>query len=145
MNQQQNLEAEKAAIQKAAADHAAATSKGGAKGAMGYASYATDDARWLPLESPAISGREAIAQWVAPFTQMKGFYVTWEHPHVVVARSGEIAYSVGTYKSGGQDDQGTMQVFEGKLVNVWHKQADGAWKIAVAIWNTDQPAIPPGR
>lgn len=139
-----DIEREKTAIQKAAAEHAAATSRGGTEGARGYTSFATADARWLPLESPAISGREAIEQWVAPFTEMKDFWVTWDHPHVVVARSGDIGYSVGTYKGAGQDREGKTQVFEGKLVNIWHKQADGSWKIAVAIWNTDQPATVPG-
>jgi ketosteroid isomerase-like protein len=55
-------EVEKAAILKTAAAMTQATNKGGAEGARGYASYATADARWLPPESPAISGREAIAQ-----------------------------------------------------------------------------------
>ena len=141
--QQVDIDAEKAAIQSTAADHAEATSRGGAEGAEAYAAYATADARWLPPEAPAITGREAIAQFVAPFTEMEGFQVTWDHPHVVVSRGGDIAYSVGTYEGSGQDAEGTTQVFEGKFVNVWHKQPDGSWKIAVAIWNTNQPATQP--
>ena len=128
-----------AAIQKTAADHAAATNS---QGARGYASYATADARWLPPESPALSGREAIERWFSP---PPGFSIAWEHPHVVVSRSGDIAYSVGTYKLSGQDRDGRTQVTEGKLVNVWHKQADGSWKIAVGIWNTNVPPTAPVR
>ena len=60
--QQVDLDAEIAAIQRTAADHAEATSKGGTEGAEGYASYATADARWLPPEGATISGREAIAE-----------------------------------------------------------------------------------
>ena len=138
--QQVDLDAEAAAIQATAAEHAEGASKGGTEGAEAYASYATADARWLPPESPAIAGREAIAEYVGAFTAMPDFQVTWDHPHVVVSRGGDIAYSVGTYRGSGQDAEGNTQVFEGKLVNIWHKQPDGSWKIAVGIWNTDQPA-----
>jgi len=137
-----DLDLEKTAIQKTAADHAEATSKGGAEGARGYASYATADARWLPPEAPAIRGREAIARYGAAFTEMKGFRINFHHPDVVVAGSGDIAYSVGSYKGEGEDVQGNTQVFEGKVVNVWHKEPDGSWKVAVAIWNTNEPAMP---
>jgi ketosteroid isomerase-like protein len=63
---------------------------------------------------------------------------------VVVSRSGDIASSVGTFKITGQDREGSPQVFEGKFVDVWHKQADGSWKVAVGIWNTNEPAVPSG-
>lgn len=52
---------------------------------------------------------------------------------MVVSGSGDIGYSVGTYKGAGQDREGKTQVFEGKLVNIWHKQADGSWKVTVAM------------
>jgi ketosteroid isomerase-like protein len=138
-----DVEVEKAVIQKTAAAMTDATNKPGAEGARGYASYATADARWMPPESPAISGREAIARFVSAYTEMKGFRITFEHPHVVVASSGDIAYSVGTYKGTGQDPAGRNQVFEGKFVNVWEKEADGSWRIAVGIWNTNEPAAAP--
>ena len=134
-----DLDAEATAIRRTAGENAEASSRGGVEGAEGYASSATTDARWLPPQVPAIRGREAIAEYVAPFTNMPGFQVTWEHPHVVVSRAGDIAYSVGTYSGSGQDPDGNLQEFAGKLVNVWHKQPDGSWKVAVAIWNTDEP------
>jgi ketosteroid isomerase-like protein len=31
----------------------------------------------------------------------------------------------------------------GKYVAVWKKQADGNWKVAVDIWNTDLPLPAP--
>lgn len=135
-----DFELEKAAIRKAAAGQAAASNKGGIEGAIGYASYATEDATWLPPEAPAIHGREAIARYITIYTEMKDFQITWEHYHVVVSREGDMAHSVGTYKGSGKDPNGTTQIYEGKLVNVWQKQADGSWKIAVAMWNTNQPA-----
>ena len=139
-----DVEVEKAAIRKTAADYEAATNKGGAEGAKGYASFSTVDARWLPPEAPAIRGREAIEQFALAFTEMEGFRIAFDPSHVVVSRSGDIAYSVGTYKIASQNRQGGTQTFEGKVVDVWHKQADGSWKAAVAIWNTNEPAVPSG-
>jgi len=139
-----DVEVEKAAIRKTAVDYVAATNKGGAEGAKGYASFSTADARWLPPEVPAIHGREAIEQYVAAFTEMKGFRIAFDPSHVVVSRSGDMAYSVGTYKVTGQDREGGTQVLEGKVVDVWHKQTDGSWKVAVGIWNTNEPAVPSG-
>lgn len=139
-----DVEVEKAAIRKTLVDWEAATNKGGAEGAKGYASYATPDARWLPPEIPAISGREAITQYAATFAEMKGFRAKFDLSDVVVSLSGDIASSVGTFKITGQDPEGSPQVFEGKFVDVWHKQADGSWKVAVGIWNTNGPAVPSG-
>lgn len=137
-----DIEAERAAIEKAVAEHAEATNRGGRAGAEGYASGAAPDARWLPPDAPEISGREAIADYAAEFTEMPGFHMSWVHPVVEVANNGEFAYSVGTYSGGFDDADGEHQVLKGKLVNIWKKQPDGAWKVAVAIWNTDEPAPP---
>jgi ketosteroid isomerase-like protein len=137
--QKVDLEAEKAAIQKTAMEHAEATSKGGTEGAEGYASYATSDALWLPNQRPSIKGRDAIKKMVLPATELKDYQITWDHPHVVVAGSGDIAYSVGTYSGGGKDTDGNFIEAKGKLVNIWHKQTDGSWKVAVAIWNKNEP------
>jgi uncharacterized protein (TIGR02246 family) len=139
-----DVEVEKAAIRKTVADYEAATNKGGAEGAKGYASFATADARWLPPEAPAIRGREAIAQFAAGFTEMRDFRAKFDLTDVVVSGSGDIASSVGTYKITGNDREGGSQIFEGKFVDVWHKQADGSWKVAVGIWNTNEPAVPSG-
>lgn len=141
--QQFDLDAEIAAIQKTAAEHAIASSKDGIEGAEGYASYATDDARWLPPGRPAIRGREAIVEMAMPDVEIKDYQIAWDHSHVVVSRANDFAYSVGTYKGSWKDAEGNAQGGEGKLVNVWHKQADGSWKIAVAIWNGNgAPTVP---
>lgn len=134
-----NVDADVAAIQKTAAENAAATNRSGREGAQGYASFALPDARWMPPDAPTVIGRPAIAEFAAPFTEVPGFKMSWEHPHVTVAGSRDIAYSIGTYSGSGQDPKGNIVEFKGKLLNVWHRQPDESWKIAVAIWNTDEP------
>jgi ketosteroid isomerase-like protein len=132
-------DADVAAIQKAAADMAEATNLPGRAGAEGYASYALPDARWMPPDAPTVLGQEAIADFAAPFTEMPDFNMSWEHPHVTVAESRDIAYSIGTYDGSGRDLDGNVMAIKGKLLNIWHRQPDDSWRVAVAIWNTDEP------
>lgn len=138
-----SLAADVSAIQKAAADMLEATNQPGRAGAEGYASFALPDAHWMPPDVPAVFGRDAIADFAAPFTEMSDFVMSWEHPNVTVAGSRDIAYSVGTFSGSGRDAEGTSQQFKGKLLNIWHRQPDDSWRIAVAIWNNDEPAPAP--
>ena len=39
------------------------------------------------------------------------------------------------------DPEGNPVVIDGKFMTIWKKQADGAWKIAVDMFNTD--GVPP--
>lgn len=133
-----NFEAEKTAIQEALADQAAATNRGGRAGAEGYASFAAPDAQWLPPNAPSISGREAIAEYAAEFTGAPGFHMSWEHPYIEVVEGGKLAYSFGTYSGGLDDEDGNHLEMKGKTLNIWKKQRDSSWKIAVAIWNSDE-------
>ena len=62
---------------------------------------------------------------------------------MTVAGSGDLAYSTGTYQMSAPDDSGKSITDHGKYVAVWKKQADGNWKVAVDIWNTDLPLPAP--
>ena len=54
-----------------------------------------------------------------------------------VARSGDFAYSTGSYAIA------NPAIDKGKFVDVWKKQADGSWKAAADVINSDLPAPPP--
>lgn len=60
-----------------------------------------------------------------------------ETTKVEVARSGDFAYSTGTYAIA------NPAIDKGKFVDVWKKQADGSWKAAADVINSDLPAPPP--
>ena len=59
-----------------------------------------------------------------------------ETTKVEVARSGDFAYTTGTYAFG------TPAIDKGKFVDVWKKQADGSWKAVIDIFNSDL-TVPP--
>ena len=62
---------------------------------------------------------------------------------VEVAKSGELAYSQGTYTMTMSDPKTKKVLTEkGKYVTVFAKQADGSWKGVADINNADAPAAP---
>ncbi|MBA2471329.1 MAG: hypothetical protein H0V41_03460 [Pseudonocardiales bacterium] len=56
-----------------------------------------------------------------------------------MARSGDLAYSTGTYAFA------NPPIDKGKFVDVWKKQADGSWKAVIDIFNSDLPVTPPAK
>jgi len=113
----------------------------GAHDLDGIVSYYSDDAVLLPPNAPAATGRQAIrASWAdlaAP-----GVSIAWQASKVEVARSGDLAYSVGTYTLAMKDPQGKPIADKGKFMEVWKRQPDGNWKAVADTYNSDLPAQP---
>jgi ketosteroid isomerase-like protein len=65
--------------------------------------------------------------------------VTWHSTEVGAARSGDLAYTAGTYKSWLRGGSGKGSVDKGKYLTVWKKQADGSWKVLLDTFNSDLP------
>ncbi len=103
-----------------------------ARDAERAASFWSDDATILMPNSAPVTGREAIRAYVAESFKSPDFSIIWTTEKVVIARSGELAYTTGT-------DQVTFRVGK-EVVNaknnglvVWKKQPDGQWKAAIDI------------
>lgn len=105
-------------------------------------SYYSDDASVLPPNAPIASGKQAIREVWATLL-VPDASVSWKADKVEVARSGDLAYLVGTYQTSEKDAQGKPVTDRGKLVEVWKKQADGQWKTVADIFNSDLPAAAP--
>jgi ketosteroid isomerase-like protein len=104
-------------------------------------SYYSDDASLLVPNAPAVGDKQGIhAAWAAllgPDTSL-----SWQASKVDVARSGDLAYVMGVYQLTTKDARGNFTTDRGKYVEVWKKQADGNWKTAADIFNTDLPQAP---
>ncbi len=105
--------------------------------------YYSDDASMFPANAPIATGKEAIGKTWAQLFEMPGFSVQWQPAKVEAARSGDFGYSQGTYELTFNDPKGNPVTDRGKYVVVWKKQADGTWKAAADIFNSDLPAAPP--
>jgi ketosteroid isomerase-like protein len=102
--------------------------------------YYSDDASLLPPNAPMASDKASIrAAWAGLLGA--GTTLSWQATKVEAARSGDLGYVMGTYQLEGKDASGKEESDRGKFVEVWKKQADGNWKAAVDIFNTDLPAV----
>jgi ketosteroid isomerase-like protein len=113
----------------------------GAKDVDKTVSYYSDDAVVMPPNAPSATTKEAIrALWKDLLTDAK---ISWKTKKVEVAQSGDLAFSSGTYEVTLNDPTGKSVNDHGKYIVVWEKQADGTWKCAADIWNSDLPASVP--
>jgi uncharacterized protein (TIGR02246 family) len=106
------------------------------------ASFWSDDASIFPPDAAPIIGKQAIRAYVAGAFASPDFSIDWKTDKVIVAASGELAYSTGsnvfTFRT--PDHKRATQHANG--IVVWKKQADGSWKAAIDIWNADGPPKP---
>ena len=105
-------------------------------------SFWADDAIVFPPGSPSVAGKSAIREFVAKSFQTPGFGIAWKTTHVVVSRSGDLAYATGTNRVTFNGPDGKQVAVEGKAVTVWRKEKEGAWKCVIDIWN-DIPTSSP--
>jgi ketosteroid isomerase-like protein len=96
-----------------------------------FMSYFTSDATSYPPGAPAVTGVEGIRKVMGQTVGAPGVSLSWMATKAVVAASGDIGYTSGTYDLA---MAGTSE--KGKYVTTWKKQ-DGAWKVADDIFNAD--------
>jgi ketosteroid isomerase-like protein len=132
--------ADEAAIRKLDVDwsNAAQTNKVDA-----WVAFYSDDATVLPPNEPMATNKDAIRKSIEGLLTLPGLNLKWEPKKIEVSKSGDIAYSFGTYDMTMNDPKGAPIMDKGKYVEVWKKQADGSWKCAIDTFNSDLPAAPP--
>lgn len=114
-----------------------------AKDAAKFASFYTADASVFISGAPAMQGMDTIAKGLKGAMDDANFSLSFKNVKTEVAKSGDWAYTTGTYESSATDPASKKKVSEkGNYVTCWKKQADGTWKAAADI-NTAEPAAAP--
>ena len=131
-----DVEAERAALRQADADWAKTVAE---KNADAFAAFCTADGVIMPPNTPAVNGTDAIRTWVTTTMAMPGFAVTWEPTSAEVAASGDIGYTLGSFTYQMTMPDGSTMNDSGKYATIWKKQADGTWKVAVDVFNSEIP------
>jgi ketosteroid isomerase-like protein len=108
-----------------------------------FVAYYAPDAVVLPPNMPMASTPDAIKKAIGEFMAMPGLSMTFQTSSAVVARSGDVGYTYGTYAMSANGPDGKPIQDKGKYVTVWKKQADGSWKAVVDTFNSDIPLTPP--
>jgi uncharacterized protein (TIGR02246 family) len=129
-----DLTAERSAILAADSAWLAAVQAGNVDMAL---AYWTPDARVIGPGQPPYVGANAIGKMVRDAIATPGFSLTWKTADVVVAPSGDVAYSFGTNVFTVPGAKGGLDTLRGQGVVVWRK-TDGRWRAAVDTW-TPQP------
>jgi uncharacterized protein (TIGR02246 family) len=112
----------------------AAASKDAAKTAAFYA----PDGSMLPFNGPIVNGRAKIQEAWAGLMAKPGFSIRFEPTRIVVAKSRDVAFDVGTFELTMNDDHGRPATVIGKYLVAWAKQKDGRWKAEADCFNTDK-------
>lgn len=101
--------------------------------AAGCAAFFSEDIILMAPDQPMIRGRKAFEEIYRSRMDTSGGG-THSNALVEYGVEGDLAYQVGTYAITGTDP-----AEQGKFVNVLKRQADGTWKVAVSIFNSDKP------
>ncbi len=98
----------------------------------------TDDVVFMPPGEPGVKGKEAVRNWLA--TAYEQFDIKLRYTSGDIKVSGDSAFehyagnATFTPKAGG--DAIVEQI---KGIHIYHRQADGSWKITHDIWSSDAP------
>jgi ketosteroid isomerase-like protein len=101
-------------------------------------SFYADEASALPFNAPIANGKDQIRQVWAHLTSLPGFALSFGPTKIEVAKSGDLAYDLGTFELKTNDAQGNSTTEVGKYTVVWKKQPDKQWKAVVDMFNTDK-------
>ena len=134
-----NRAADAAAVQKADADWSLAAES---KQADTWLAFYADDAVVLPPNEAMATTKDDIRKSVTDLLALPGLSVSWQTTKAEAARSGDLAYTYGTYELTSSDAKGSATTDHGKYSEVWRKQADGSWKCIVDMWSSDLPVAP---
>jgi|SRR5271165_311558 len=93
----------------------------------------------LVPNSPVLTGKDAIAKFIARGFALQDYKIKWRPNRAGVAHSGDLGYTSGIYKMSFKDASGKTISDKGKYLMVWKKQADGAWKVLFDTSNSDLP------
>ncbi len=115
-----------------------------AKDADKIIAHYADDAVLMSPGMQSASGKDAIRNVIKGMTSDPALSLKFQSSKVEVAKSGDVAYTQGTYTMTMTDPQ-TKQVINdhGSYVTTYRKQADGSWKAVADIASSEVPPPPP--
>jgi uncharacterized protein (TIGR02246 family) len=91
----------------------------------------------------SITGRQAWVEWAEAFgiTEMTRYAITIDEVEV----QGDLGFVRSRYEEAFLME-GVEELYsdQGKGVQIWKKESDGVWRVAIDCWNSSLP-LPPGE
>jgi len=98
--------------------------------------YYAPDAVVMPPNTTAVKGHEAIASFFESFPLLSEV----KFDQIEVDGACGLVYVWGTYSlKMSPTDADTPTTDSGKYIEIWRKQEDGSWRVALDIFNSDLP------
>ena len=105
--------------------------------------FYSDDAIVLPPNATRAATKETVRNVWKDVLAAPGLVISWKPSKVKLGHNGAMAWVSGTYELIMNDASGKPINDHGKYLEVWEKQADGNWKCAADMWNSDLAVSPP--
>ena len=102
-------------------------------------SFYAEDAVLMPTAEPIVSGKAAIREEWHHILSIPDFQNKSVLTRSVMSKSGDMAYSMGSYVATLRGENGELVTEPGKWLTVWTRQGDGSWLIVAETYNTDIP------
>ena len=99
--------------------------------------FYSDDAIVLPPNATSAATKETVRNLWKDLLAAPGLVISWKPSKVKLGHNGAMAWVSGTYELIMNDASGKPINDRGKYLEVWEKQADGNWKCAADMWNSD--------
>lgn len=112
--------------------------------AEAFAGMLVEDAIFLPMNYPALYGRDNIVEF---FGGSEPAYITWTPANAEIANSCDIGYTFGSWQARVTEEGGESSDFSGKYLGAWHRDPEQGWRLAVYMQNSNPaatlPEVPP--
>ena len=99
--------------------------------------FYSDDAIVLPPNATSAATKETVRNLWKDVLAAPGLVISWRPSKVKLGHNGAMAWVSGAYELTMNDVGGKPINDRGKYLEVWEKQADGNWKCAADMWNSD--------
>ena len=135
MNDPDDVDADRAAIVRTAAELLAAVN---ASDADRCSAVWAADGVLMPPHHPPVQGHQAILQYFRSLFSRSKFSFTFTGSHIHI--DGDTALEHVTYAATIRlEGNGSAIEDAGKGLHVYARQPDGSWKLRYDIWNNDRP------
>ena len=107
--------------------------------------FYSNDAIVLPPNATSAATKETVRNVWKDVLAAPGLVISWRPSKVKLGHNGAMAWVSGAYELTMNDVGGKPINDRGKYLEVWEKQADGNWKCAADMWNSDLAVSPPAN